>query len=148
MTTLTATNTTLLDLGVMQSSPYATRGLLQTLEVIEASKQMRRTVNGALIDISLSQFHKYRSVVTGNDQLPPAFDGFWPGQQITVKCIAELSYLTSGGSPAKTVVSGSSRVEGSFTFYRPQLLMRVVSFNTNTDEWRSVVSWVLELEEV
>lgn len=148
MTTLTATNTTLLDLGVMASSPYATRGIIQTLEVIEASKQMRRTVNGTLIDISLAQFHKYRSVVTGADQLPPAFDGFWPGQQLTVKCAAELSYLTSGGSPAKTVVAGSSRTDGDYTFYRPQLTMRVISFNTNTDEWRASVSWVLELEEV
>ncbi|MGW8177708.1 MAG: hypothetical protein ACWGQW_02770 [bacterium] len=140
--------TTNLDLGVMASTPYATRGLQQTLEVIEASKQMRRTVNGTLIDISLTQFHKYRSVITGNDQLPPAFDGFWPGQTITVQCVAELSYLTSGGSPAKTVVAGSSRTDGDFTFYRPELTMKVVSFNTFTDEYRASVTWVLELEEV
>ena len=140
--------TTNLDLGVMASTPYATRGLQQTLEVIEASKQMRRTVNGTLIDISLTQFHKYRSVITGNDQLPPAFDGFWPGQTITVQCVAELSYLTSGGSPAKTVVAGSSRTDGDFTFYRPELTMKVVSFNSFTDEYRASVTWVLELEEV
>ncbi len=137
-----------LDLGALQSSPYATRGITQSLEVIEAAKQMRRTVNGTLIDISHTQFQKYRSIINGNDQVPPAFDGIWPGLTITVQCIAELSYLTSGGSPAKSVVAGSSRVDGDYTFYRPELSMKVVSFNTSTDEWRAVVGWVLELEEV
>lgn len=137
-----------LNLGDLESSPYATRGISQSLEVIEAAKQMRRTANGTLVDISHTQFQKYRSVITGSDQLPPALDGIWPGATITVQCVAELSYLTSGGSPAKSVVAGSSRVDGDFTFYRPQLTMKVVSFNTTTDEWRAVVGWVLELEEV
>jgi hypothetical protein len=109
---------------------------------------MRRTVNGALVDLSAVQFRKYRSSIVGNDQLPPAFDGIWPGQILTVSCLAELSYLTAGGTPQRPVVSGSSRVDGEFTFYRPELQMRVVSFSPVTDEWQARVGWTLDLEEI
>lgn len=130
------------------ASPYALRGATQTLSPIDASVQMRRTINGSLIDLSNSAFRKYRSTISGNDQLPPAFNGIWPGLQVTVKCISELSYKTTGGSAAKTVVSGSSRAVGDYTFYRPELTMRVVSFEQDTDEYGAAVSWSLELEEV
>lgn len=141
-------SSTLLDLGAIALSDYATRGLTQTLEPIAASSQMRRTVNGALADISASQFRKYQSTVACRDQVPPALDGIWPGQSLTVKCMAELSYVTSGGSPARSVVSGSSRTEGSFTYYRPEMSMRVVQFNIDTDEWGAAVGWSLELQEI
>jgi len=143
------TASTVLDLGSTYTlSDYATRGLTQTLEVIEAATSLRRTVNGALVNIAASQFRKYRSVISCADQVPPAFDGLWPGQQLTVKCVAELSYKTSGGSPSRSVVTGSSRTEGSWTYYRPELTMRVVRLTTNVNEWGAVVGWSLELEEV
>jgi len=128
--------------------PYSARGASQTLEPIEAARQLRRTINGALIDLSRPEFRKYRSTISCADQQPPAIDGMWPGQVLTVGCIAELSYRTSAGGPARPVVSGSSRVEGDYTFYRPSLTMRVVSFSQDTDEYGATVSWSLELEEV
>jgi hypothetical protein len=67
---------------------------------------------------------------------------------VTVGCISELSYLTAGGSPARTPVTGSSRTEGAYTFYRPSLTMRVVTFSQDTDEYGAETSWSLELEEV
>lgn len=130
------------------ASEYAVRGLTQTLEPIDAIKQVRRTVNGTLEDVSASQFQKYKSTITVPDQLPPAFDGVWPGQQIVVDCVSELSYLTSGGSPAKTVVAGSSRTEGTFTFYRPQIIFLITNFQAQTDEYGAAVTWTLEMEEV
>jgi hypothetical protein len=51
-----------------------------------------------------------------------------------VECVAELSYPT-GGSPARPVVSGSTRTQGGFVFYRPQLQMRVTGFSANRDEY-------------
>ena len=128
--------------------PYSARGASQTLEPIEAARQLRRTVNGALIDLSRPEFRKYRSTISCADQQPPAIDGVWPGRVVTVDCISELSYRTSGGTPGRTVVPGSSRTEGDYTFYRPQLTMRVVSFSQDTDEYGATVSWSLELEEV
>ena len=128
--------------------PYSARGASQTLEPIGSSQQLRRTINGELIDISRAEFRKYRSTISCVDQQPPAIDGVWPGQVLTVGCISELSYLTAGGAPARPLVSGSSRTEGDYTFYRPSLTMRVVAFSQDTDEYGAVVSWSLQLEEV
>ena len=128
--------------------PYSARGASQTLDPIQASQQLRRTINGELIDISREEFRKYRSTISCADQQSPAVDGVWPGQVLTVGCISELSYKTSGGVPARNVVAGSSRTEGDYTFYRPSLTMRVVAFSQDTDEYGAAVSWSLQLEEV
>lgn len=141
---MTDTNLSITGLSI---SPYSARGLTQTLEPIAAASQLRRTVNGALVDVSASQLRKYRSTISCSDANAPALDGVWPGQSVTVNCAVELSYLTSGGSPARPVVSGSSRTEGSYTFYRPQLTMRVVSHSVQFDEYGATTGWTLELEE-
>lgn len=139
---------TVLALSGVGVPPYSARGLIQTLEPIPAATSLRRTVNGELDDLSDPAFRKYQSVISGNDQQPPACDGVWPGRLITVDCIAELCYLTSGGSPERPVVSGSSRTEGLFTFYRPQLSMRVVSSPAiSRDEYSTIVTWNMNLEE-
>lgn len=130
----------------MNFPPYSYRGVAQTLEPIQAISQLRRTVNGALTDISNAMFRKYASTITANDQETPEFQ--WPGPTCTVDCIAELGYKTSGGSPGRTVVSGSSRIVGAFTFYRPQLIMKIVSWSLNHDEWGRQIGWSLGLEEV
>ena len=128
--------------------PYSARDASQTLEPIGSSQQLRRTINGELIDISRAEFRKYRSTISCVDQQPPAIDGVWPGQVLTVGCISELSYLTAGGAPARPLGSGSARTEGDYTFYRPSLTMRVAAFSQDTDEYGAVVSWSLQLEEV
>ena len=145
---VTASNPTLLTIAALGIPPYSARGLRQTLTPIQQASQVRRTVNGSLKDISFDGFKKYASTITGADQMPPAVDGIWPGLEVVVECISELSYKTAGGSPDRTVVSGSSRVVGDFTFYRPVLTMRIVSFNVDTDEWDAAVSWSMQLEEI
>lgn len=129
-------------------TPYSARGVQQILDPIPQASAMRRTVNGALVDVSAPEFRKYKSVISCEDMNVPAIDGVWPGQQVTVDCAVELSYLTSGGTPARTVVAGSSRTEGAFTFYRPRLTMRIVTFNEALDELGAALAWQLELEEV
>jgi hypothetical protein len=138
----------LLDLGAIKASPYATRDLEQSLELIDAASQMRRTINGTLIDVSLSQFQKYRSLVTGKDHYPPALDGIEAGQTVTVQCAAELSYLTAGGSPSRAVTTGSSRTDGDFTFYRPELSMKVLRVSQKFDQRTHDYTWSVDLEEV
>jgi hypothetical protein len=129
-------------------APYSNRGITQSFANDPAATKMRRTVNGRLDDLSDSAFRKYVSTVTCRDMNPPALDGVWPGRQVVVDCIFELSYPTSGGSPSRTVVSGSSRESGSYTFYRPRLTMRVIDFSVDTDEYGAVVGWTLNLAEV
>lgn len=141
-------NETLLVLTGIGVAPYSARGLEQSLKPISASGQLRRTINGELIDLSETQLRKFSSTISGRDQLSPVTNGIWPGRTVTVSCVAELCYPTSGGSPDRPVVSGSQRVEGDMTYYRPQLTMRVVDWQINEDEWGREVGWSLELEEV
>ena len=145
---LNGSDSTLLKISGVGMSPYAARGLTQTLNPIDQSKDLRRTINGELIDFSVEQFRKYASVITGNDQMPPGVAGIWPGREVQVECIAELYYVTAGGSAERPVVVDSERTEGPYTYYRPVLDMRVIDFNQSFDEWAVQVSWSLTLEEI
>lgn len=141
-------NETLLELTGIGVAPYSARGLEQTLKPIDGASELRRDINGTLIDISEPVLRKFRSTITGADHLAPAVNGVWPGTVVTVSCIEELCYPTATGSPDRPVVAGSSRIEGDFTYYRPQLTMMVVDWNLREDEWGRQVSWSLDLEEV
>jgi hypothetical protein len=139
---------TLLEISGPGIADYSARGATQTLDPIDASAVMARTVNGALIDLSPPQMRKYKSTISCNDTETPALDGVWPGMLLTVDCIAELGYLTAGGAPGRSVVTGSSRVSGAWTYYRPQLSMRVVNYAVSRDEYGAMTDWSLNLEEV
>jgi hypothetical protein len=138
---------TALVLSAMGVPLYSARGLSQTLEPIDAAANMRRSINGILTDVAHAQFRKYKSKISCADMRVPALDGIWPGMTIVVDCVAYLSYPT-GGSPQRTVISGSSFIEGAHTFYRPRLTMMVMANTAQTDEWDATVSWELDLEEV
>lgn len=129
-------------------TPYSARGLRQTLEPIVQDNALRRTVNGELVDLTLPAFRKFTSTISATDQSVPALNGVWIGAQVTVDCIVELAYLTSGGTPARTLVPGSSRVSGSYTYYRPRLIMRIIDFQTQLDEWQADIGWSMRLDEV
>lgn len=101
--------------------PYSARGLTQTLEPIDQSAVLKRTINGNLHDVSMAQFRKYKSTITCTDREAPELTGIYPGQQVTVGCIAA---------------------------HKPTLEMRVVSFQTSFDEWNADNAWTLVLEEI
>lgn len=143
-----AVELTLLVLTPEGVPPYSARGLTQTLTPIQAAANYRRTVNGNLLDLSLAQFRKYASTISCDDQESPAMDAVPIGAVVEVDCVAELAYLTTGGAPAKPVVTGSSRVSGEHTMYRPKLVMMVTAKSQETNEWGAAVSWSVELEEV
>ncbi len=132
----------------MGIAPYSARGLTQTIAPIEAARVLRRSINGSLYDLSFDQFRKYMSKITCEDQATPAIDGIWPGAEVTVYCVAELSRLTDTEGPARPVVPGSERIDGAFTFYRPILQMRVVNVETGLAEWDADYNWTIELEEI
>lgn len=132
-------------------NPYSARGLSGTLtpiDMAQGSDKLARTVNGTLISIAAPQMRKYQLEVSGEDQAPPALDGLWVGMEVEVDCHVELAYLTAGGTPGRTPVAGSSRVEGDYTYYRPSLLCRVVELQIERQEWAAAVTWSLTLEEV
>ena len=126
---------------------FSARGLTETIEMIEGVGELRRTVNGASIDVTAVQFQKFKVRIETTDQEPPAFNGVWIGKQVTVDLVSRWSYLTSGGSPDRTIVPGSSVVNGLFTSYRPQLICRVALFSQRTEEWAANRGWSLDLVE-
>lgn len=134
------TQLTLTGIGI---APYSARGLHQTLQPIQASSQVRRTINGELVDTSVAQFRKFKSTISGSDQTSPLLSGVWPGMEVTVECIVEMA-----GTPDRTAVSGSTRTEEGVTFFRPVLVMKVVDYSIDTDEYGAQVGWKLDLEEV
>jgi hypothetical protein len=142
-----ATDPSLLRINGAPIPPYAARGINQTLTPIQQNAVLRRTINGAIIDLGLPQFQLYASTLSCDDMDSPHFDGWWRGQILTIQCIVELSYAT-GGSPQRQVVSGSSRSANGFTFYRPELVMVVTDFNLQEDEFGRSLAWQLSLEEL
>ena len=142
---------TLLSISSFGTMLYQARGLTQTLEVISEATQLERFIDGTLGDLSAPQFRKYASTITcPSDVEAPPLDGVWPGMEVTVECVVGLSYLTSSGNGPhnRPEVSGSSYVLGAYTFYRPVLVMRVRKVQTHFDEWKCIVGWTIELEEV
>lgn len=150
---------TILVINGVDFPPWSARGLTQTLTPIDAAGSMRRTVNGDLLDLSVPELRKYGTEITCRDLRVPAIDNVWPGQQVVVDCVCELSLrsdetetetdVTDAEALAgRTIVPGSPRLEGRFLFYRPRLTMRVASFSTDKDEYGAEVGWTLRLEEV
>lgn len=138
---------TLLTISGIGIPPSSARGAHQTLSPIDATKKLVRTVNGDAFDISPPQMRKYATTITCTDMNSPALDGIWPGMQLSIGCVTELSFPT-GGTAARPEVAGSLRFEGSYSFYRPQIVVQVTSFSIDTDEYGAAVQWTLEGEEV
>lgn len=139
--------TTLLEITGVDFSPYSSREMTATLSVEDGASDIVRTINGRAVDFAegFDQFDKYLVTIKGKDMVPPAFDGLWPGDPITVNGISELSYKTAGGTPARTVFR--TRNNSNFTFYAPSLDCLVVSWQTETDEYGATVSWTLQAIE-
>ena len=127
--------------------PYSARGLSQTLTPIQQAAPPKRTVNGKLKDIGLAQFKKYASTISCTDQAPPVFDGAWPGLQVTVDCVVPFSRVTAA-APERPIVPDSEYEDGGFTLYRPRLIMRIMTFDVQKDEYGAAISWNMTLEEV
>lgn len=126
---------------------YSARGLTQTLEPIDGAFFQERTINGELVDLSISQFRKLRSTISATDVRPPSRDDVYPGLKVIVECAYLLSY-PAGGSPSRTPVGGSGFTEGDFTFYRPSILMMVGKMSGRFEEWEAGFSWQIDLAEV
>lgn len=146
---ITKDNPTLLRLEGMGVPRYSARGLTQSLNPISASQHIERTINGGLIDLSYTPMQKYASTISGNDQRPPAVEGVWPGKIVIVDCIAELCKEGEDANFDRPVVDYDAvRTEAGFIFYRPRLIMMVMNWNMDEDEWARGVNWSLDLEEV
>jgi hypothetical protein len=107
-----------------------------------------RTINAQLVDLSVSRFRKFKSVISAKDQRPPSRDDIWPGRIVSVGCAYLLSFPTVGGSPSRTEVSGSSYTEGDFTFYQPHITFMIGKPSGAFEEWQAGYEWSIPMEEV
>lgn len=132
--------------GQVLIPPFAARGLTQTFKWIDLATQIETSINGKLLDFGGAQFRRIETVISCTDVRPPLLELLVPGLPVEVDCVAELSY-PSGGSAARTVVTGSDYTEGSFVFYRPQLKCWVIDPANSRDEYEATNSWSLTLRE-
>jgi len=148
MPTPTLPTNTLLVIYEVGQPLYASRGLTQTYQPIKQALQQSRSVNGVAMDLSAEQFRGLiDSEITCTDFQSPSLNGVKAGKIITVDCAFEYSYLTATDSPAKSVVGGSTRIQGAFTFYRPSIVFMVVDFSVGFEEYKSEYAWKLALTE-
>lgn len=138
---------TVLVINLIGMPPASCRGVKQTLRLIEAAANFRRTVNFNLKNTAPAASKKYATEISCTDLNVPCLAGIFPGAEIVIECVSELSWLTVGGSPGRTIVDGSSYEIGDMTIGRPVLNCTVTDFQWDTDETEATVGWRLTAEE-
>ncbi len=138
-------------------SKYATRGVKESMGVLEDSSQTRRTINKVLRYVGVGEpARKFTFTYQGEDLTGLPIDALYVGLIVTFHAVGEFS--KSGLLPPdpndwtdniRPIVPGSLRqgIDG-FIYYRPVITGMVTSFSTELDEWGAVTSWSLELAEV
>ena len=104
-------------------------------------------MNGVLRNLADTRFRKYKSTITCRDGETPCLDDAWVGITCEVSCAFEFVY-PAGALPARPVVAGSSRTQGSFIYYRPMLTMIVARIKNSFAEYQAINDWAVDLEEV
>lgn len=142
---LNAADTTDLLIGPIGIPDTAARGVIERMTTLGGD--VRRTVNGELIDLTPAQFKKFRCEWSCTDLDSPALSAIYPGAELTVVPITELVYLTASGSPDRAVYS--SRTKGAFTLYRPILDVRIIEpWEIELDEAGGRLGWTVIAEEI
>jgi hypothetical protein len=102
----------------------ATRGMVEEIGLIDQSRQLKRTVNGTLIDLSDTNFRKRKWRVSGRDLRAPNFSAVWPGMRVTITTATEMD-----NSPL--IIVGM-----------------LADWSTSFNEWEAEMSWTMDVEEV
>jgi hypothetical protein len=138
---------TILTITGMGIAPYSARGLSQRLALVTDTGNLTRSINGRAQNWNMAQFQKYATTITCTDQMVPALDGIWPGDEFTMECACNLSYPV-GGTAQRPAVTGSEFTDNGFVFYRPVLEVQFVNFEYTFDEWGASLGWTADFVEV
>lgn len=167
------TDETNLKLGDLIIPTGAGRGITQALSLVD-NGQLRRTVNGELIDLTRDQNQKYESTISATDQKTPSLAGVWKGVELEVECVVTIRQLVNPAALTATLIrdyvtgtvfgrdingvkiTPTSVVGLLATFpsnvvmveFFPKLTMLVSSVSINTDEYEASQGWDISLEEV
>lgn len=155
--------------------PFSARGCEQELTPI-SDGEFHRDINGDLIYLGQYTHAKYKSVIRCNDKAAIATDGLYRGREIELGCIQRLWQKFDANQTEvfldKVPVLGSlyayseDEIEipiphakgkhiilqtpnpGGYICYRPLLIMRIINYSLNTNEWGIKVGWQMECEEI
>jgi hypothetical protein len=162
-------------LGVAGLPPESARNCQQELYPIP-NGEFHKSINGNLLYLESNERKRYRSVISCKDINSPLIDGIWVGTQLTVGCIQHLwqainhgehtvrlirppveesvSVVNSCGKAIRFELEGDevnlleSYNEKIFVCFRPWLIMLVIDFSLETNEWGMSGGWKLILEEI
>jgi hypothetical protein len=162
-------------LGVVGLPPESSRNCVQELYPVP-NGEFRKSVNGDILFLESTERKKYKSIISCKDVNTPIIDGIWIGSQITVGCIQNLWQSINPGEIriklVRPAVTGSicvvdkfgdslkfhasdnevtlTQVHGNKVFvgFRPWLIMKVINFSMETNEWGMTGGWKLVLEEI
>ena len=168
-----ATNETILTLGNIAIPVGAARGITQTLQPID-NGDVRRTVNGTLLDLTRAENRKFESQIRCSDMATPAMAELWKGQTLLIECIQILNqninptftdvtlirdpvtnsvfgFEADGTKINPVSVTGRDVIFASDVVnveFRPILNMMILATSVNTDEYAAEEGWSIDLEEV
>lgn len=149
------------------------RGITQSIEPVD-NGELRRTVNGTLVDLTRDENRKFKSTISCSDQKTPSLAGIWKGMSLEVSSIALIRQLVSPAALTATLIrdyvvgtvfgrdingakitpTSVSGFLATFPFnvvmveFYPKLTMLVDSISVETDEYGASQSWTIGLEEV
>ena len=162
-------------LGVAGLPPESARNCQQELSPIP-NCEFKKSINVDLLFLETHERKRYKSVITCKDINSPIIDGIWVGSQISVGCIQNLWQAINPGESKVRLIRPA--VEGSvcavnnlgdaipfrlvddevefnkihyekiFLCFRPWLIMLVINFSLDTDEWGMSGGWKIVLEEI
>lgn len=167
------TTETNLKLGDLIIPIGAGRGITQNISLVD-NGELRRTVNGDLIDLTRDENRKYVSNISASDQKTPSLAGLWKGMQLVVESVAIIRQLVNPAALTATLVrdyvagtvfgrdingvkiTPTSVVGLLATFpsnvvmveFCPKLTMLIADISIDTDEYEATQSWDISLEEV
>lgn len=168
------TDETILKIGDLIFPVGAARGISQTIQPID-NGDVRRTVNGSLLDLTRIQNRKFESQIRLQDQATPTLAGVWKGSTHIIECIFPFRELVDPASTTHTIirtpvtgsVTGIEDISGlivdpisvvgeDITFtnavnlikYRPVLTMMVLAITFDVDEYAATEGWTVDFEEV
>ncbi len=155
--------------------PLSARGCKQELVPIP-NGQFRKTVNGDLCFIKLSERQRYRTVIKCKDMNVPAFGNLRIGSIVKIDCIQSIWQNIEAGVQSieliRDFVDGSVLVinesgqdvpftlngkkielkspndSNLFVSFRPSLQMLITNFVSESSEWDLSHEWRLEAEEI
>ncbi|WP_323811269.1 hypothetical protein [Yoonia sp. 67-2] len=156
--------------------PGSARGISTSIEQIE-SGELRRTVNGNLVDLTREELRKYAISLSCDGMSLPGFDSVWRGMICTitppVRWIIKVEpgqnsvtfarpaanakmFDAETNNPFPDPIIGSNGTSATFSAqasvawieYQPIFQTRVVGRSESSEEWEASATWSLELEEI